>query len=726
MKRSSLFILLISLFTSIANACYDTKDLHYYMFSVYHQNALQERNGAQNIKFWKTYSSNKISEEDIARQLENSGSMADDDNRLINYLKTKRDEKAVAYLEQLKVMKKAAQVNKNNWNYPTKAEKENAQKSWTQCMNWAVARLEEKQNILYPRYVLMAMRGAFYSGNKSKMAEIWTKYGPKVKIADIKNQCEGYMANEWIANGLTEKAREFYVKNGNIADLRATLPKVIKLKDMKDLFKKTPNSVAFPYMLQDYLNAMDSDLNSKKGLDQEEAKIYNCRAEKDSATVRELLEFAKFANTVATGDHTTMNSLWMSASGYALYLAGRKQEAEKLYYASLKMKVPQRVAFNTRALILLVRAETATYDDKFTTYVSKEINWLANTAKKEKPFAKYASSYFRNHYTDVMEHVVIDYLVPNYLKMGNTTMAALLCSATDEVTNTQKTYNRRCTLLKRDSTQKGFNGDYSGYLAALLDTISTNSVINLYTTVNGGGTQVEQTILPHCHLDNSYLCDIIGTKMMREFKFKSAMEYLKKVPAEFVSEMNIYPYMAYDFNTPLWFGYGQTVTDKQKKKSAGAKMEFCKQALKLETNFEKLNKKQKPIDPKLASTAYDLAKIYTQASYRGRCWALTNYSWSSMVDSTRAANDPYIKRAKAMLKAAYKVDTTTANQLRCIAGLSFLGGRQNVNGPNGSTVISDSDLDKYMRLLQKFEGTQAYEENRLGRCDILRDYLANQ
>ena len=722
MKKLSLFILLISLHNAIANACSNENDRHYYMFSVYHQNSLMEKTSKQNIKFWSKYTGGRVNETDVTAQLENTGDSQPGSNKLQDYLKTKRDNNAVEYLEQLKVMKKAASINKNKWDYPTKAQIETAKDQWKQCMNWAVSKLQGKSNSLYARYVLMAMRGAFYSGNKAKMAEIWTEFGPKVKDNDLKTQCEGYMANEWLANGLTEKAREFYVKAGNIADLRATFPSVIKANDIKTLYSKYPNSVAFPFMLQDYLNSMDSDLNPKfTSLGTVE------KAMKDSATIAELTDFAKFASDVAANNQVKLQSLWKSVEGYALYLCGKKQEALNAYYASLKMKVPQRVAYNTRALILLARTESEDYTEKFNSYVAKEITWLINTAKKEKPFAQYAGHHFRNHYTDVLEHIVIDILSPNYVKAGNIQMAALLCNATDEVVTVQNIYDRNCTLIPRDSTKKGFNGDYSGYQFALLDTVSVDGVINYYTVLNGGGTQTEQTLLQLCRQDLSYVAEIIGTKLMREFKFKSAMDYLKKAPSNFVNEQNIKPYLAYQYTTPIWMGYNQTITEKQKKKAATAKMDFCKYMLKLEGNFEKMKAKAKPVDPKLANVAYALATAYAQTSYRGRCWAMTSYSYSSAVDSAKATNDAYIKRAKAMLRAAYAADSSADNQVRCLAGLSFLGGKQScLNSSLEQVSISDNDLDRYIKLLLRYDGTAPYEKYNVGRCDIINDYLANQ
>ena len=726
MKRLNLFLLLISLYVGVANACIDEHDTHYYMFSVFHQNALMDKNVPLNVRFWSKYTGGHVSDKEILAQLNNINSTMFDDTRLSEYLKGKKDNNGLEYLKQLSIMKKAASINQNSWSYPTKAELAANKKIWEECMDWALNKLQGKNCPLYNRYILMAMRGAFYSGARTKMAEIWTQYGPKVKEQDIKNQCEGYMANEWLKNGLTEKAREFYVKNGNISDLRATFPRVITIKDIKELFSKMPNSVAFPFLLQDYLNGMDSDVHPRYDNLSFRGKEYQTKADRDSATKAELLEFAEFASKVAAGDQTKLPSLWKSAEGYAKYLTGNCADAQTAYYAALKMKAPQRVAFNTRVLILLAKAESSEYNDKFDTYVGKEMNWLVNTAKKEKPFNIYTNRYFRNHYTDVIEHVVADYLAPKYVEAGKISMAAVLCGLTDEITTTQHIENRRCKLLKRDSTKKGFNGDYSGYLFALLDTTTTDGVISYYTVLKGGGTQTEQTLAQFNNNDLNYVEEIIATKLMREFKFKSAIEFLKKLPATFVQDQNIYKYLPYSYKTPIWLGYKQTVDAKMKKKSASAKIDFCKYMLKLEANFEKAQKKAKEVDPKLANTAYALATAYAQATYCGRCWALTNYAKSSVLDSVKIAKDPYIRRSQALLRSAYKADTSTANQVRCLAGLSFLGKKQECYHNGQQTYIVENDLDKYYRLLIRYENTQAYEDNRLTTCDILKDYLSTQ
>ena len=86
---------------------------------------------------------------------------------------------------------------------------------------------------------------------------------------------------------------------------------------------------------------------------------------------------------------------------------------------------------------------------------------------------------FRNHYTDVMDRVVLCVMAPRYARMGKISMAAILTNMADELTLTQNTYNRRTSLVPRDSFSS-FNRDYASDLFVLLDTASVEGVTAYY------------------------------------------------------------------------------------------------------------------------------------------------------------------------------------------------------------------------------------------------------
>ena len=672
------------------------------MFSTYNRNE-QTSYVKQNISYWKRYTGNHFTDEQILAQLNNTGNESATGNQLLNYLKSKGDKNAVEYLEKLKDVKKAAILNENRWNYPTKEELAQNRKDWAEIYNFAANKLKGKRTPLSNRYVLMAMRGAFYSGKDDALGQIWLSNAKQVHEKDIAAQCQGYLASNWIKTGWTEKARDFYIKTGSLNDLRASFPQVITTKTIKEIFDKYPDSKSFPYVVQDFLNASFATLSATEK-----------DAKRDSLTKIELARFVKFSGSAAKAG-TTQTALWLSARAYAMYLLGvdKKQVAKALQDAQ-KVKSTARVAYNTRCLRLICNAEVETIDAKFETLLTKELTWLRNTAAKEKPYYDYADYHFRNHYTDVMDHVVHDILVPRYLELQKPVTAAILANVANELNETQYIYNTRCRLIKRDSTKKGCNSDYRTDVFRMLDTMSTESVINYYKVLTAlGGTPFEQSMVPFCYSNNSYLCDIIATKLMREFQFKPAMEYLKKVDSKYVTEMNNLPYMAYSFTPEFWvYRNRQKVDPKLQKKPYTNKMNFCKQMLKLEDAVAKAQQKQK-LDAKYAENSYLLAKAYIQASPKGACWALTNYSWSVTQDSAVVADNAYIKRAASLLRSAYSADTGEENMVRCLSGLFFLS----------YNYSPSSDQDKLAKLLWKLKDTPTGEARRINKCDVLKHYI---
>lgn len=704
-----LYTLLASSLLSVVGAFACTEEWRVpncYMFSIYNRNE-QTSNTDLNVKFWKKYTGERFTEQQVLAQLNNAGSYVDADNLLLNALKAKGDQNGVDYLEKLRDMKKAALVNENSWNYPSKSDLAQSKSDWANIYNFAMNKLKGKRTQLNSRYVLMAMRGAFYSGKFDVVNEIWLKHAKEVHEKDINNQCQGYLAYNWIKSGWTEKARDFYIKSGALNDLRATFPQKIQVKDIKAVFDKYPESASLPYMIQDFLNSQFSNLHPT---------FAEKTTETDSLTRLELTRFCKLA-VAASNSAIQSKSVWYSALGYSYYLLGDDNNALKAYSNVMKSKPKQRVAFNTRCLVMLCRTKNEAITPKTETGWLKELTWLRNTAAKEKPYYDYANYRFRNHYTDVMDHIVHDILIPRYIEANNPTTAAILANMANELNETQSTFNQRCTLIKRDSTQKGFNSDYSTDVFRMLDTMSTESAINYYNVMtNASGTELEQGLAQFCYNDNVYLSDIIATKLMREFKFKSALVYLKKVDDKFAANMNVTPYMAYSYSPAYWVNRNRQEADaKLKKKPYQNKIKFCKDMMKLEEAVAKAQQKKK-LDAKYAANAYQLANGYLQASPVGACWALTNYSWSSYRDSASIADNAYIKRAQTLFRSAYSADMSEENMVNCLSGLFFIS----------SNYSPSSDQEKLAKLLWRLKDTPSGSNYNIGRCDVLKNYIAGK
>lgn len=704
--KLKIFTLLASSLLTVTNtfACSEEWRVpNCYMFCTSNRNE-QSDYTKLNVKFWVNYTGKKFTEEQVASQLNTTDANDDNANAVLNFLKSKGDKNGTEYLEKLREMKKIAAVNENSWNYPSKAQLAQNKKDWEGIYNFAMTKVKDKKrNNLTNRYVLMAMRGAFYAGKDEAVNEIWLANAKQVRERDLSNQCQGYLANIWIKGGWTEKARDFYIKSGALNDLRASFPQAITVKTLKEVFDKYPESASFPYLVQYYINSIESDLHPQNA---------EATAKSDSLTKQELVRFVKFANGVVSA-HTQQDALWQSAKGYAIYLLGDRKLALTELFKAQKMKSTGRINFNIRCCILLCKAETEEMGPKFESTLGRELVWLRNVAAKNKPYYDYASYRFRNHYTDVMDHLVHDILVPRYLAQHNVTTAAVLTNMANELNETQCVTNQRCTLVKRDSTKKGFNSDYSNDIFTMLDTAKIEDVMNYYTIMTqSGGTEFEQALVPYCYSDGNYICDIIATKLMREFKFKQAMEYLKKVDSKFAADMNIIPYLPYDYTTEFWLKWHkQAANPKLQKKAYSQKMNFCKDMLKLEDAVAKAQQKKK-MDAKYAANAYQLAMGYIQASPMGACWALTNYSWSSAQDSVKLADNAYLKRAQTLLRSAYSADMSEENMVRCLSGMFFI-----------SHYTPIDDQEKLAKLLWRLSETPSGSARNVSNCDVLRNYI---
>lgn len=704
--KLKLFTLLASSFlsTSVSMACGgEWRDPNCYMFSVYDRNE-QKNYVKQNVEFWKKYTGNRFNDWEVERQLNNTGSDEEADNLLLNLLKSKGDKDAVQYLEKLKEMKSAAALSENSWDYPTKEELAQNKQDWSSIYAFAMKKLKEKRTMWHSRYVLMAMRGAFYSGHYDDLAQIWLTNSKLVRENDIMNQCQGYLANNWIRSGWVEKARDYYIKAGSLNDLRATFPQQINTATIKALFEKYPNSNSFPYLLQSYLNSMHSNLTA-----------YEATAQSVKENNSELVQFVKFANAVLK-TKAQNQALWQSAKGYAIYLLGSKDQAYEDFQKAMQMTASPRVVANARCLSLLCKSELMDLNDKSELVFTKELTWLREKVLAEKPYYDYGLYRFRNHYTDVMDRVVHQILVPRYQKAGKHATAALLANVANELSDVQVYGGSRCTLVNNNAAEK-YNTDYSTDVFRMLDTIPLDELKKYYSVMTQNkGSEFERSLVPFCYSNSSYLSDVVATRLMREFKFKEALDYLKKVDAKFTANMNILPYLAYDYNVEFWIDR-QTQPKSQKVVGKGYanKSDFCKQMMAWEGDLETARKKKK-LDAKYAEKAYQLAVTYMQASQVGKSWALTNYSYTSYFDSARVANDPYLKRAEELLRSALQHDASEKNVVRCLTGLFFMS-------KNYNRVADEASFAKQLWALKDTPSADVWK---ISSCDLLKNYKASK
>jgi|GEM_PF-1666161 len=717
------------------SACVDTyTPASCYMFSVYNRNQLwNDKISCQknNIDFWRQYTRNMVSEAGIKADLYPDSYYTPEQGKskpmsLYSYLQQKKDIDAAHYIALLKQIN-GLSSEQDVWDYPTNKELARRHQVWLNILNDASRRMLTSKR-LGSRYWLMAIRAAYYSNNKTKCQLLWNKYAAKYPNDYIKDLAQGYLASYWYKDGQREKAREFYAKVGDLQSLRWCFCKDIGLKGIMKLYEEAPTSVAFPYLIQDYVNSMDNDWTNA-------SSSWVSKQESDSTKqvlAAEMKEFRSYAETVINEGKIQNPALWKTAAAYFAYLMGDNKTSLKELADADAMNGTDRMKENIRTIRFLVQSDASEYNTDFDNYVLGEVKWLMEKIKTEPMYTQ--ENYFgsRNHYSDALQRIAYFHLTPNYIKAGKFTTGASLTGMTyeyltSEVNNQKRDGNKVADPENNADYNKPF--DYNNQIFNLLDTVDVKNVIayEKLLTNPDNGTELEKYAASYCYKNDDYYNELIGTKLLRSENFEQAEGYLKKVSLGYIGTMNIAPYMHVDNAQSYWFAW-QTRKDLQKRRylatafSVNPKLAFCQNMISLKQRLE-----QTTDSIEKSKIYYELAERYTQASRKGYCWEYLHYSWSIDTETVRTYHqENYLGRAEECLQQSLAYNRSTDNRVKCLFALASLSNDlwKTIDEYADDKIVYHPNSVQAKRFdeLYQLRESVSYAYYKLSKCDNLKEY----
>jgi hypothetical protein len=696
-----------------------------YMFSVYNRNTLTADSvRLKNIAFWHSFCNGRVGDGQIEKALygstDNEGAKG---ISLLGYLRQQKNADALCYLGLLKQMSAISGAD-DGWNYPSKRELLRHKAVWGTLLTSATTRIAKSKN-LSGRYWLMAMRAAFYTGNKMRCQQLWNTYEGRFRGSYLHDVAEGYLANYWYKSGQKERAREFYARTGDLKSLRWCICNDISLQGIKKLYAETPNSVAFPYLIQDYVNCMDAQADPTNQWYDTPAKA----AEARKAMQQEMTGFQQFAGRVLSEGKAGNPMLWQTAAAYMAYLQGNNADALSKFDLAEKMTGTPRMKDNLRAIRFLVRATEKSYPSTFDSYALGELRWLQAMIKAEPVYTDWYA--FRNHYLDVLRRVVYAQLTPRYMASGNFATAAALTGMTDRYDTNGNTVSVVPVIDVNRTTDK-FSWEYSSRLFEMLDTADVRDAeayVRLLDKPAEAGA-LSQYAASGCYRNADYYAELLGTKYMRLQQFDKALSYFQRVSTGYVAHMNIAPYLWRGCDHPLWFNYlhqkqlaGQRYVTSLL--TTNPKLAYCEEMMRLQQQADKAA----PGADK-AETCYQLAIRYAQASSKGDCWAYLSYGWSSEPRYMNTyGKEHFGEQAVQLLQQALDADASDDNQVRCLFALAALSTTpwrtvEYDSSYKEVTVLHDAELQgKSFAALRSYRQNAAFGKYQLGRCDNLKMYF---
>ena len=687
---------LLAFATLQALACGGWVRPNYYMFSVFNRDLMENSYQQEANKFWESY----VGDSFYGYMVEDFGNVDPkefdkSENALIKAAKKKGDTEMLTYMRLLNKYLYNNGAGDTEWNYPTKAQLANRKTVISQVKSQAMAYRGSK---LKNQYALLVMRCNMTQKNHQANINYWNNTASKLKDSPYKNWMKDIYAGALYNSGQKDKACEIYAELGDMTSIKYCMRKKRNLQGIKEEYATNPNSPTLIFLVQDFVN------NTQETLDNNSDPELMKYVEATGIYQNDIDGFIDFAGKVLKEGKTKSPAMWEAARGFVNYMNNNQDDAIKQLTNAQNLAGTQRMRDNARACLMLASIKSARPDDKYFDYITGEYKWLDQVAGVTET-DKYGND---PHYHDVYERVTYDNLVPQLFKWGMPNAATAVLGMADEHCN---------------------QGEY----ANVIEHFSSNEYEEFYSYLkNGEKSSLEKMAVSKINLPEVAFNDEMGTKLLREGEFQSAIPYLEKVPLSYVQEQGIADYMARkDYNKEIWlkrqFISPWKEFETEAKLTENAKLTYCRDMLTLDKEIANATGEARN------QLLFKKANLLYQASYKGDCWYLTHYAQSANDEQQKNEYD-FVESARTLLREIEKNTTDINTQLKSIFAQTFIVGENSEycvqkkfdysTSTFVNTLFFDTPHYRAMTLLDKFYQDNNLQADYMSKCDIYKRFVA--
>ncbi len=695
---------MLSMTATKSYACMPETTYNYYLFDVLAGDFAKDRRITERCdEFWKNYTKGTIS------------SYQWNGSSILEYAKNLKDEEMVAYLVELEKYLDISQQLGETWEYPTKAELQQRQRTLqsmaTIANSYVGKRLKGQWSLLYMRANMLLKR---HQVNIS----YWEKTGKNLPQSVYREMMENIYAGALLQTGRRTDAISIYAQQGDYLSVKWLMRKQRNLEGIKKTYADDPKSPALVFLVQDFVNNAQETLdNSRDGseLDLEWMKTINARVIKKA----EVEQFKVFANKVIADGKNPYPSMWKAAIGELQYLYGDREGAVKTLTNAMAMAGTDRMMDNARYIRLVAGVGA----NEPSSWLAEETSWLLDKAK--------AAGGIRydvdNQYAEVFQRLVYLELIPRYKKENNMNMVTACYAMMD---SSKELWG---VADEEDEDWNSHYSDWNGYSSHLKD-LSGNQLVEYAKWMKSASTDpMEAFVKSHTAFDATYYDDLAGTHYLAEGAFDKAVPLLKKVPLSFMEGQNICFYLAKrDYTKPRWIVKQRfpesmrTDGPRLAKLTVNPKLKFCEEMISLQKKHAKAKKTEKE------RLALELARRYYQASVWGDCWYLTHYGHSAY-DEVNSIEMDFAAEARRLLKECVLSEDFKIRQ-EAIYALAFIP-NSSVYEMGGYTYdygdvdaawayVLEGRNQSDMKSLATFAKQNASQlDTYVTKCDILKFYM---
>lgn len=588
MKRFIAISLLMATTVLPAAACaWDDTD-NYYLFRAYNSREFRGYVDEVTSNNWKVY----LGSQEPYYYF--------DADEVIAFARKKGDLLMVSYVQNLKKYLKCAEEKRwEQWDYPTKEQLAERQKTLLAVRTYAQSKLKSR---LRSQHALLVMRCNMMLGRHAENVTFWVTTGSTMIESVYRDMMFNIYAGALYKTGSEEIAAKIFAQQGDWQSLMTMYYERRSCKAIRQEYLQDPNSPVLPFLLTDFVN------NAQEAIDIPEGRLEGKLFIRD-ITKEEARQMCQLATTVVSEGKTSNPVLWQSAKAWIEFMFGDHRQGLSDIEKAMKMEGEQRMKDNARVLKLYMTATEKPLSPEFDDYLAQELTWIDQRLKED------------NSFLDPTRRLVHQVLVDKY------SSRPLIAAA----------------LLKSIGSYQ-----YDVYI----DTVRVEALLQYMDyAATPAQTALDRYLKPRQQIDRTAMNDLVGTKYMRLCQWQQAIGWLQQVPASYYSEKGYAVYAANrHWSVEPWMerqflSDEMEYSDQKWQLKENPKLAFACEMERMEGELNVLKNKARQ------QRCYDLAVRYAQANFTGDCWFLMR-NGKSICDTLRCNETDFGAKAASLLQEA--------------------------------------------------------------------------
>lgn len=479
------------------------------------------------------------------------------DNRFAAWI-AKNDREALDFLYLAKVNSDIRLEYNSKWYYPTMDI--DSPLTLEEIVETSLAHTSPR---LRDRYLLQAVRALFTLQRYQECIDLWKNEISKLPEDNVIRQLSRqYIAGSmWRFKETNQEALYLFVELGDNESVAYCLgkhsSKLTSMDIIEIIYANSPNHPSIAKKLQHDINDIE---------DYGYSGSYSSSILTDKEYFDRLLAIATDA---ISNPEVKDKAFWYYTIAFILQYNSSEYLALECLDAGMKAPGSDYIKESMKVLKIYLDAKTMTYNQEYEELLLTQIQWFADKitnnitpeVKKTTIEDYYTLNSSRSYYywNDMLRRILIAEVCPRMIQAGKPTRALQLANMADNfliqhvgrrVTyhHFNKQYDDYTYVGKTEAfpiNEFRYNDklkndmDYCNHFFIMADTIEVNTLASYYKTTKNPKTQLDKLTNRHSYINEEYLCDLIGTKYLRQASYAEAEKYLSRLTPQFDGHLNV-------------------------------------------------------------------------------------------------------------------------------------------------------------------------------------------